>query len=125
MEGCAEITYVRDSTWISEDIIEAYVYLHRLGFAHSVEAWDGDQLVGGLYGVSLGGLFAGESMFSRERDTSKMCLVHLVEHLRDRGFRVLDTQFNTPHLQKFGAIDISRDAYKRLLSKALQVEPRF
>src|SRR6187402_2868 len=96
-------------TWIDDQIIESYTALHDLGLAHSVEAWNGDRLVGGLYGVALRGAFFGESMFHRETDASKVALVALVERLRMRGFTLLDTQWVTPHLEQFGAIEIPRD----------------
>jgi leucyl/phenylalanyl-tRNA--protein transferase len=101
-------------------IREAYGELFARGHCHTVEAWREGQLVGGLYGVTLGRAFFGESMFSRETDASKVCLVHLVEHLVESGFELLDTQFNTDHLKRFGAIDVSRDRYERLLAKALE-----
>ena len=110
----------REETWISEAIVKAYSELHTLGLAHSVESWKGEELVGGLYGVSLGGAFFGESMFHRKRDASKVALVALVERLRAGGFSLLDVQFVTPHLKRFGAVEISRRAYKRRLSAALQ-----
>lgn len=121
-------------TWITAPILDLYEGLHRAGHAHSVEAWladpeaaGGARLVGGLYGVRLGGLFAGESMFSRPEhggtDASKVCLVHLVRHLRARGFVLLDTQFLTPHLARFGAFEISRAAYRRRLDRALRIDP--
>lgn len=112
--------------WISQEIIEAYTALHELGFAHSVEAWRGAALVGGLYGVAVRGLFAGESMFSRERDASKVALVHLVERLRRGGFTLLDTQFVTgPHMLQFGTIEIPRAEYHQRLAAALRIEARF
>lgn len=114
MRGCAD----RDNTWISEKIIDLYVQLHALGFAHSVECWQNGVLVGGLYGVSLGGTFFGESMFSRVNDASKVALVHLVSHLRHQGFVLLDTQFTTPHLERFGAYEIPRIQYLQRLQKA-------
>ena len=120
MELCAESTDDRPTTWINPLILTLYKELHRMGYTHSVEAWEGDELVGGLYGVSLGSAFFGESMFSRRRDASKICLVHLVERLRERGFTLLDTQFTTEHLKTFGAIDISRKDYEKLLEKAMQ-----
>ena len=92
-----------DGTWISESIVQCYVALHRLGLAHSVETWRGDELVGGLYGVHLGGAFFGESMFHRDTDASKVALVALVDRLRRRNFRLLDMQWVTPHLEQFGA----------------------
>ncbi|MCM2399961.1 leucyl/phenylalanyl-tRNA--protein transferase [Rhizobium sp. S153] len=117
---CAEEVENRPSTWINETIRELYGALHRLGHAHSVEAWEGDELVGGLYGVSLGSAFFGESMFSRRTNASKICLVHLVERLKARGFTLLDTQFTTEHLKTFGAIDIPKEGYLKLLDKAMQ-----
>ena len=110
----------REETWISEEIVQAYMELHKLGYAHSVECWQKDELVGGLYGVALGAAFFGESMFSRKRDASKVALVHLVRRLNDRGYLLLDTQFNTPHLQRFGALEISRDEYLKQLKTALR-----
>ncbi|NLS19830.1 leucyl/phenylalanyl-tRNA--protein transferase [Rhizobium sp. P40RR-XXII] len=118
--ACAEQTSGRPSTWINETIRSLYSTLHQIGHAHSVEAWEGDQLVGGLYGVSLGSAFFGESMFSRRTDASKICLVYLVERLRERGFTLLDTQFTTEHLKTFGAIDVPKDAYATMLEKAME-----
>ena len=115
----------REDTWINEDIILAYEDLHRLGFAHSVEIWHDGLLVGGLYGVAINGLFAGESMFSRMRDASKIALVHLVEHLRGQGFLLLDIQFLTDHLERFGAIEIPRPEYKNELLLALNRPAKF
>jgi leucyl/phenylalanyl-tRNA--protein transferase len=126
MEACAAPAPGRETTWISPEMIDAYTALHRLGFAHSVEAWRAGRLVGGLYGVALRGLFAGESMFSRETDASKVALVHLVERLRRGGFVLLDTQFLVGgHMRQFGAIEIPRHEYKRLLAHALQVNAVF
>lgn len=125
IRACAAPAAGREETWISREIIEAYIDLHRLGFAHSVEAWLGDELAGGLYGVSLRGLFAGESMFSRQRDASKVALYHLVRRLRERGFRLLDVQFLTDHLARLGAIGIPRWQYRELLREALAVETQF
>jgi leucyl/phenylalanyl-tRNA--protein transferase len=110
----------RESTWISEEIIQSYLNLYRLGFAHSVESWQGQKLAGGLYGVALGSAFFGESMFSRVRDASKIALVYLVEHLKKNRFELLDTQFITPHLRTFGAIEIPREDYLVLLSQAVK-----
>lgn len=121
MEACAEPAPDREVTWINSEFIDAYCELHQLGFAHSVETWMEGQLAGGLYGVSLGGLFAGESMFSRVTDSSKIALVYLVERLRTQGFCLLDTQFMTEHLKRFGAIEIPRREYKARLSQALKV----
>lgn len=123
--ACAEVSPARERTWISREIIDSYVQLHGLGFAHSVEVWIDGELQGGLYGVSLRGLFAGESMFSRTTDASKIALVYLVEHLRRRNFMLLDTQFITPHLERFGAVEISRAEYKRRLAAALRLKVRF
>jgi leucyl/phenylalanyl-tRNA--protein transferase len=125
MEECAAPRKIQKSTWISEGLIEAYCELHELGFAHSVEAWLDERLVGGLYGVSVGGLFAGESMFFRETDASKICLVHLVERLAERGFTLLDIQFVNEHLEQFGAVEITRDEYERRLADALELEVEF
>jgi leucyl/phenylalanyl-tRNA--protein transferase len=120
MEACAKPAPGREITWISPEIVEAYYELHILGFAHSVETWIAGELTGGLYGVSLGGLFAGESMFSRVTDSSKIALVYLVERLRRGGYVLLDTQFMTPHLRRFGAVELSRYEYQARLAQALQ-----
>jgi leucyl/phenylalanyl-tRNA---protein transferase len=120
VSACAESVENRPSTWINSTISELYGALHRLGHAHSVEAWRDGQLVGGLYGVSLRRAFFGESMFSRATDASKVCLVHLVSRLRERGFVLLDTQFTTEHLKRFGAIDVPRDDYAEMLAEALE-----
>ena len=112
-------------TWISEEIIASYCALHALGHAHSVEVRDGDRLVGGLYGVALGGAFFGESMFHTATDASKIALVALIERLRARGFTLLDTQWVTPHLQQFGAIEIPRPDYLRRLEASLLLEVSF
>lgn len=118
--ACAESVENRPSTWINSTITELYGALHRLGHAHSVEAWRDGELVGGLYGVSLRRAFFGESMFSRTTDASKVCLVHLVNRLRERGFVLLDTQFTTEHLKRFGAIDVPREDYADMLAEALE-----
>lgn len=120
IELCAAPPTGREETWISDEFIVAYTELHRLGLAHSVEAWQDGKLVGGLYGVTLNSLFAGESMFSLERDASKVTLVHLVRRLRHRNYLLLDIQFLTEHLAQFGAIEIPRERYHRLLREALQ-----
>jgi leucyl/phenylalanyl-tRNA--protein transferase len=125
IDGCAEGTSDRPSTWINRDIRGLCIELHSLGHAHSVEVWRGADLVGGLYGVSLRGAFFGESMFSRARDASKIALVHLVARLNRQGFRLLDTQFVTDHLEQFGAIEISRSRYRKLLADAMRVDARF
>ena len=121
MRGCSD----RPETWIDSTIFKSYVRLHYLGHAHSVETWQDGELVGGLYGVSVGGAFFGESMFSRRTDASKVALVALVERLRSRGFRLLDTQWTTAHLRRFGAIDIPRRDYLHLLSEALKIKAEF
>ncbi|WP_334141264.1 leucyl/phenylalanyl-tRNA--protein transferase [Rhabdothermincola sp.] len=121
IEACASPE--RDGGWITPDIIRAYTRLHRLGWAHSVEAWADGTLAGGLYGVSIGGLFAGESMFHRRRDASKVALVALVDLLAGNGASLLDVQWTTPHLRSLGAIDVSRDRYLALLADALDRPP--
>jgi leucyl/phenylalanyl-tRNA--protein transferase len=113
--SCAQ----RGETWITEEIAGTYLELYRLGFAHSVEAWHEGALAGGLYGVSLGGAFFGESMFHRVTDASKVALHGLVERMRERGYTLLDTQWVTPHLRQFGATEIPRSRYLRLLHRAL------
>ena len=115
----------RKDTWINHEIIESYERLHELGHAHSVEAWAGNELAGGLYGVAVGGAFFGESMFHRVRDASKIALVGLVAHLRSQKFTLLDTQWVTPHLEQFGAIEIPRGQYLKLLSRAVDLPRRF
>jgi leucyl/phenylalanyl-tRNA--protein transferase len=125
IDACAEKREVRRSTWINAPIREAYIALHDQGHCHSVEAWRDDRLVGGLYGVTLGRVFFGESMFSRERDASKVCLAYLVERLNKRGFALLDTQFTTEHLKRFGAIDVPRGRYEKLLDAALKGDAVF
>jgi leucyl/phenylalanyl-tRNA--protein transferase len=122
IQGCAT---AHGESWISEEIIRAYSELHKMGCAHSVEAWSEGQLAGGLYGVHLGGAFFGESMFHRVTDASKVVLVALVERLRARGFTLLDTQWTTPHLARFGACEVSRMRYLRLLKSALNRDCRF
>ncbi|MGR9553270.1 leucyl/phenylalanyl-tRNA--protein transferase [Rhizobium leguminosarum] len=118
--ACAEETSGRPSTWINKTIRSLYSTLFDMGHAHTVEAWEGDELVGGLYGVSLSSAFFGESMFSRRTDASKICLVHLVDRLRERGFTLLDTQFTTEHLKTFGAIDVPKADYALMLSAAME-----
>lgn len=125
MHACAAPGPNREETWISDEIISAYTNLHNLRFAHSVEAWFEGKLVGGLYGVAVRGLFAGESMFSRQTDASKVALVYLVNRLRERRFLLLDVQFMTDHLQRLGAVEIPQAAYKRRLAQAMQVQTRF
>ena len=125
MRGCAEPSAERPQTWINDEIIAIYSTLHADGHAHCVEAYSGGALVGGLYGVSLGGAFFGESMFSRVTDASKVALAHLVVRLIRGGYRLLDTQFVTDHLQRFGAIEISRARYRHLLADALKTRAYF
>src|SRR5262249_53691662 len=125
MAGCAEPQIGRQRTWINTRIRNLYRGLFDLGHCHSVEVYDGAPLVGGLYGVSLGAAFFGESMFHRVRDASKVALVHLVARLKAGGFRLLDTQFVTDHLKTFGAVAVSRRQYHKLLEAALAVEADF
>jgi leucyl/phenylalanyl-tRNA---protein transferase len=125
IRACAEPTAERPKTWINDAIIELYTALQRQGFAHSVEVRHEGELVGGLYGVSLGGAFFGESMFSRMTDASKIALAHLVARLRIGGFQLLDTQFLTAHLARFGAVEISRATYRRRLDRALAAAAYF
>jgi leucyl/phenylalanyl-tRNA---protein transferase len=127
MEACASSDRGNDEdgTWIDDEILESYVALHRAGVAHSVEAWQGERLVGGLYGVALGGAFFGESMFHTVTDASKVALAALVERLRSRGYRLLDIQWVTGHLSRFGAIEISRRDYLRRLDGALRADCQF
>jgi leucyl/phenylalanyl-tRNA--protein transferase len=127
--ACAAPAEGREDTWINPEIERLFGALHRMGHAHSVEAWvptpGGPLLVGGLYGVALGGAFFGESMFSRARDASKVALVHLVARLRLFGFTLLDAQFQTTHLAQFGCHEVPRQAYKRLLSEAVEEQARW
>ncbi len=125
VEACAEARPDRPETWINHPIQMMYRELYLLGLAHSVECWRDGELVGGLYGVSLGGAFFGESMFSRVTDASKVALVHLVARLIAGGFTLLDTQFLTDHLARFGTMEIPRDKYRRRLEAALTVEADF
>jgi leucyl/phenylalanyl-tRNA--protein transferase len=118
--GCADPGR-REDGWITDDFVNAYIELHRLGWAHSIEVWDDDgAMAGGLYGVAIGGLFAGESMFHDARDASKVALVHLVVVMSQGGGRLLDVQWQTPHLQTLGAVVIGRNAYLDLLATALE-----
>ena len=119
IDGCAGAAIERPKTWINARIRKLYGELFEHGSCHTVETWRDGRLVGGLYGIVLGGAFFGESMFSRERDASKVALVHLVARLKVGGFCLLDTQFTTPHLKQFGAIDIDRRVYQELLDEAL------
>jgi leucyl/phenylalanyl-tRNA--protein transferase len=125
MDGCAAPAPGRTKTWINARIRKLYCDLHARGFCHSVEAWEDGKLVGGLYGVRLGRAFFGESMFHTSRDASKVALVHLVARLRKGGFALLDTQFITDHLRSFGAVEVTRRQYTRLLAQALDGEGNF
>jgi leucyl/phenylalanyl-tRNA---protein transferase len=125
IRSCAEATEKRPNTWINDEIVQLYAALHARGAAHSVESWQDGALVGGLYGVSLGAAFFGESMFSRATDASKVALVHLAARLRLGGYRLLDTQFLTPHLARFGGVEITRARYHRLLADALAYRASF
>jgi leucyl/phenylalanyl-tRNA---protein transferase len=120
VQGCAQPTSDRPKTWINREIVALYTALARAGHAHSIEAWQDGRLAGGLYGVALGGVFFGESMFSRVTDASKVALAHLVARLRRDGFALLDVQFVTPHLRRFGAVEIPRAQYRRRLAAALR-----
>ncbi|MBK8199164.1 MAG: leucyl/phenylalanyl-tRNA--protein transferase [Acidobacteria bacterium] len=125
IEACGEPHPNRPNTWINSAIVNLYCALHREGHAHSVECWDGDRLVGGLYGVAVGGAFFGESMFSRADDASKIALVHLAARLIDRGYVLLDAQFYNPHLDQFGLIEVSREEFRARLKRALKVQASF
>jgi len=125
MRGCAEASDTRPTTWINDEIVQLYSALFARGAAHSVECWHDEELVGGLYGVSLGAAFFGESMFSRMTDASKVALVHLVTRLRLGGYRLLDTQFLTPHLAQFGGVEVTRARYHRMLAEALRYRAVF
>jgi leucyl/phenylalanyl-tRNA--protein transferase len=125
IDGCAEATGRRPDTWINPEIRRLYLALHARGHAHSVECWRDGRLVGGLYGVRLGGAFFGESMFSRATDASKVALVHLVATLKSAGFLLLDTQFITDHLARFGVVEIPRDDYRELLGRAIATPVQF
>ena len=115
----------QDGTWITEEMLEAYVHLHEMGYAHSVEVWDGKEMVGGLYGVSISGAFFGESMFSRRTDASKIALAYLVDRLRQAGFQLFDTQFLTEHLASLGAVEIPRGSYHERLDEAIALHADF
>lgn len=123
--GCAEAVPGRAKTWINARIRRLYADLYELGHCHTVEAWLDGRLVGGLYGVHLGGAFFGESMFTRARDASKVALVHLVARLKTGGFRLLDSQFTTDHLRQFGAVDVDRRQYHHLLELAISADADF
>lgn len=123
VDACASAAPGREDTWINAPIRHLYLELHTMGHAHSIECWQGDNLLGGLYGVSLGGAFFGESMFSRARDASKIALVHLVARLKRSGFALLDSQFLTSHLQQFGALEIPQADYLKILRPVLPLNP--
>jgi len=125
IDACAAAVEDRPKTWINARIRKLYGYLFEMGACHTVETWRDGKLVGGLYGVVLGAAFFGESMFSRERDASKVALVHLVARLKAGGFKLLDTQFTTSHLKQFGAIDVDRRAYQAMLDKAIAAKADF
>ena len=125
ISACAEPGRDRSDTWINGEIVDLYCELHAMGRAHSVEAWRDGRLVGGLYGVALGAAFFGESMFSHQTDASKVALVHLVALLKASGFTLLDVQFVTPHLARFGAVEIHRSGYRQLLADALDKSASF
>lgn len=125
IDGCAEAKNGRENTWINQSIREACHTLFKAGFCHTVEAWKNNKLVGGLYGIALGGAFFGESMFSRTDNASKACLVALVERMKKQGFQLLDTQFLTTHLATMGAIEIAQSEYENLLSSALELDCKF
>jgi leucyl/phenylalanyl-tRNA--protein transferase len=125
MRACAESTDDRPSTWITDDFVRAYAELHARGLAHSVEVWEGEELVGGLYGVTIGGFFGGESMFRRRTDASKAAVAHLVERLRAGGYTLLDAQVPTPHLARLGAVEIPRADYLARLRRALETTASF
>lgn len=125
IKACARPTPKRKDTWINNAIADLFTDLFEMGYAHSIESWEGPDLVGGLYGVAIGGVFFGESMFSRTDDASKVAFVDLVARLEKSGFLLLDTQFTNAHLLRFGAIEIPRERYKRLLQKALAKNCQF
>jgi leucyl/phenylalanyl-tRNA---protein transferase len=123
--ACAKPAPGREETWIEPELVEAYYGLHQAGYAYSAECWEGENLVGGVYGVAIGALFAGESMFSRVSDGSKMALAFLTRHLKERGFELFDTQMVTPHTKNLGASEIPREEYLQRLARALQRDCSF
>ncbi len=125
LRGCAEPTPKRPETWINASIFKVFCDLHERGHAHSVECWEDDKLVGGIYGLAIGGAFFGESMFSRMRDASKIALLHMVARLWKGGFTLLDTQFVNEHLKQFGAYELPHDDYKKYLEAAVKAEGDF
>ncbi|HOU51986.1 MAG TPA: leucyl/phenylalanyl-tRNA--protein transferase [Smithella sp.] len=123
IRNCATISRKgQDGTWINHDMIEAYIRLHKAGYAHSVEAWDGDELAGGLYGIILGRAFFGESMFAKKSDASKVAFATYALTLAEKGFELIDCQVTTAHMKRFGAVEISREEFMNHLQKALHVE---
>lgn len=125
IRACAERTRDRPSTWINNRILSLYSQLHRMGCCHSVECWNGDTLVGGLYGVRIGAVFFGESMFSRATDASKVALVHLVARLNAGGFKLLDAQFVNPHLERMGAVSLPKAEYHKVMEPLLGIDGDF
>jgi len=123
IRGCAE-QHKQNGTWITPAMIEAYIALHQIGYAHSIESWSGNELVGGVYGVAIGGLFAAESMFFRHRDASSVALVALMQHLQERDYQLVDIQVKTEHTARFGAVEIARSEYLRRLQLALRHTPK-
>jgi leucyl/phenylalanyl-tRNA--protein transferase len=124
IQGCAD-GHKQDGTWITPEMIAAFTEFHRLGYAHRVETWNGNDLVGGVYGVAIGGLFAAESMFFRHRDASKAALAALMRHLKERNYQLVDIQMKTEHTTRFGAVEISRSEYLRRLQAALRYDIEF
>ena len=125
IEGCARATKNRENTWINPSIRDVYIELHYKGYAHSIECYSNNELIGGLYGVAIGGVFFGESMFSKLPNASKIALVHLIERLKVGKFAILDTQFITEHLKTFGAYEINQADFLVILKKALMIESNF
>ena len=125
IDGCSRITKNRKDTWINQKIKSNYLILHKMGFAHSIEVWDNEKIVGGLYGLSLGSAFFGESMFSEKSNASKVALTHLIYILKNANFTLLDAQFPNEHLKQFGLIEIKKREFKELLSKALMIKKKF
>ncbi|MEZ4629441.1 MAG: leucyl/phenylalanyl-tRNA--protein transferase [Deinococcales bacterium] len=125
LHKCAEPRPKREETWLSPELIKIYEVFHEQGLAHSVETWQNDSLVGGVYGIALGGFFAGESMFSRVTDSSKVALVTLLRHVKSRGYQLFDVQFSTSHLKRFGAVEMPRFIYKKRLAEALKLSCQF
>lgn len=121
IQACSEPRQYSDGTWITAEMIDAYIHLHELGYAHSVESWEGDHLVGGVYGIALGKIFFGESMFSRQTDASKVAFVHLVNQLKCWGFQLIDCQVENPHLVSLGSTNIPRHQFKAMLQQHVPV----